>query len=448
MFARPIAQRAHSSPIDASAFTAFHGSHEEFDLSKEKIERPNLRATNQHSEVVKPPSEVGNFLTFLNLKAGIVAGLGASLALSAAAIAVAGTYIGNLGTWSMPITWAAMFALSLSKYVLLLKKMSEDSIISEPEQFDRVNNIVRKLCAKTGMAEPELRENKVPGMFFMVDRKLAGNIMSYCPESTKDLSDRELQGILAHELSHADRGWTIMRRVCDLAKSVAVNGTLLVAMSCIWNSFEGSLLFKTLGFGAGLAGGIVISSALGIGAGLLTNIASRSNEILTDLRAVLLTGDAEGLHSGLGKICNDAWKKFPNWFRVFKPLLSHPSYEIRARAISNLFRKESVEDTRDEEEFTGVAAPKFEVTDDLKIQFKPLQGIVIIASKNCPIDLSLRVEEVGNIGIIKVERGSLPILQRLFQVSRSELESTCSEAAKGSYKRIVFQEETTGTRLN
>ena len=154
------------------------------------------------------------------------------------------------------------------------------------------------------------------------------------PEAIAATTTRELTGILAHEYSHANRGTNLLQEFNRVMYSIASPalfwGTAVATSGAIQNTV-GSVL------AAGIAG-ITASVVWGSGAvavSLLEAYLKRNNELKTDLRAVHLTKDPEGLISGLDKLTRtiEARQKILSP-QIFRP---HPSCDQRAAAIREVF---------------------------------------------------------------------------------------------------------------
>ena len=117
------------------------------------------------------------------------------------------------------------------------------------------------------------------------------------------MDDRELEGVLAHELSHIrNRDVRLMSLAAVLVGVIALASDLLMRITI----FGGSSDEREGGLG-GLAVivGLVAAVLAPIGASLLQMCLSRRREYLADASAVEITGDAEGLARALAALRDD-----------------------------------------------------------------------------------------------------------------------------------------------
>jgi heat shock protein HtpX len=173
----------------------------------------------------------------------------------------------------------------------------------------RLYNLVQNLCISRGLAMPKLRilETDAPNAFASGTRP-----EQYTITVTRGLldllNDRELEAVLAHELTHIRNG-----DVRTMMIAVLVVGVL---------SFVGEMVYRSLGNGSaivssnkgrsGKSGGggrlaaILVAAGLIVVAWLLSVVIrfslSRRREYLADAGAVELTHNADAMISALAKI--------------------------------------------------------------------------------------------------------------------------------------------------
>jgi heat shock protein HtpX len=117
------------------------------------------------------------------------------------------------------------------------------------------------------------------------------------------MDDRELEGVLAHEVSHVrNRDVRLMSLAAVLVGVIALAADLLMRITI----FGGGDDEREGGLG-GLAVivGLVAAVLAPIGASLLQMTLSRRREYLADASAVEITGDAEGLARALAALRDD-----------------------------------------------------------------------------------------------------------------------------------------------
>ncbi len=174
----------------------------------------------------------------------------------------------------------------------------------------RLYNLVQNLCISRGLAMPKLRvlEAEAPNAFASGTRP-----EQYTITVTRGLLDllteRELEAVLAHELTHIRNG-----DVRTMMIAVLVVGVLSFVGEMVYRSlWNGSALVnsnrarsdKSSGGGGRLAA-ILVAAALIVVAWLLSVVIrfslSRRREYLADAGAVELTHDADAMISALTKI--------------------------------------------------------------------------------------------------------------------------------------------------
>ncbi len=119
----------------------------------------------------------------------------------------------------------------------------------------------------------------------------------------KLMDKRELEGVLAHEMSHVrNRDVRLMSLAAVLVGVIALAADLLMRITI----FGGGSDEREGGLGAiGVVIGIVAAILAPIGAALLQMALSRRREYLADASAVEITGDAEGLALALAALRDD-----------------------------------------------------------------------------------------------------------------------------------------------
>ena len=119
----------------------------------------------------------------------------------------------------------------------------------------------------------------------------------------KMMDKRELEGVLAHEVSHIrNRDVRLMSLAAVLVGVIALASDLLMRITI----FGGGSDEREGGLGAiGVVVGLVAAVLARVGATLLQMSLSRRREYLADASAVEITGDAEGLARALADLRDD-----------------------------------------------------------------------------------------------------------------------------------------------
>jgi heat shock protein HtpX len=117
------------------------------------------------------------------------------------------------------------------------------------------------------------------------------------------MDKRELEGVLAHEVSHIrNRDVRLMSLAAVLVGVIALASDLLMRITI----FGGASDEREGGLGAiGVVVGLVAAVLAPVGATLLQMSLSRRREYLADASAVEITGDAEGLAMALAALRDD-----------------------------------------------------------------------------------------------------------------------------------------------
>ena len=117
------------------------------------------------------------------------------------------------------------------------------------------------------------------------------------------MDKRELEGVLAHEVSHIrNRDVRLMSLAAVLVGVIALASDLLMRITI----FGGASDEREGGLGAiGVVVGLVAAVLAPVGATLLQMSLSRRREYLADASAVEITGDAEGLAMALATLRDD-----------------------------------------------------------------------------------------------------------------------------------------------
>jgi heat shock protein HtpX len=216
--------------------------------------------------------------------------------------------------------------------------LSEPTSIHHPDSFVRAQSIVRPLCQRHNIPEPRIviAPESSPNAA-MMDRLQGRDVLLLTTGILRILTDRELTAVIAHEVAHQDRWYTRLHHFTATlfawTKPMAMWGTAFLTLGAIAPS-TGYVMAAPVA----IATTILTSLAVAFNMNLFSNYVSRHNEIKTDLRACAMTGDPEALISALRKLepTSPAYQEALNR-RARLGLLTHPSFEERARAIRRVF---------------------------------------------------------------------------------------------------------------
>jgi heat shock protein HtpX len=172
-----------------------------------------------------------------------------------------------------------------------------------PEQAPQLHAIVDRLCALADMPKPKvaIADTDVPNAF-ATGRSPKRAVVCATTGIMRRLDERELEGVLSHELSHvAHRDVTVM----TLASFVGVLAGFLTRMAIYSGMFGGRRNNNDNG-GAPVILIITLVSVIVYALSfLLTRTLSRYRELAADRAGAFLTGQPSALASALTKISGE-----------------------------------------------------------------------------------------------------------------------------------------------
>jgi heat shock protein HtpX len=233
---------------------------------------------------------MGNSFTNTLKTFALLATLGAIL------VAVGGLLGGRSG-----LIVAFLFALLMNGLVywksdtLALKANGAREL--QPEEEPRLRQIVSALASRAGIPMPRLYivDRPEPNAF-ATGRDPQHSAVAVTTGILQLMDDRELTGVLAHELSHVKNRDTL---VGTIAATIAGAVSFLAQMAQFQMWFGGGGDDEDRGNIVGLLAAIILAPI----AALIVQLAvSRGREYLADGSGAALTGDPEGLASALEKL--------------------------------------------------------------------------------------------------------------------------------------------------
>lgn len=221
-----------------------------------------------------------------------------------------------------------------------------------PEQNLRVHQIVERIAAKNGLPKPKIYIVNLPAPnAFATGRNKNHAVVAVTPSILSLLNDKELEGVLAHELGHIQNKDIL---ISSIAATLAGAISFLAQMayySMLFTGGRGGQNNHNRGNGLGALALLILTPII---ATILHLAISRSREYLADTTGAKTTGNPEELASALEKI-HSASKTHPligepkheataHLFIVnpFKPSLlmqlfsTHPPVEERVKRLRNL----------------------------------------------------------------------------------------------------------------
>ena len=270
------------------------------------------------------------------------------LGLMSAVLVVGGGMIGGQNGLYMGLGLAVVMNFSSyffsDKIALMSYSAQPVSETENPEAYHRVAPIVRNLCQKMGLPMPKLWiiPEDSPNAF-ATGRNPAHASVAFTSGILKLMDDREIEGVVAHELGH------VLHRdilISSVAATLAAAITLLARMAFF---FGGSRRSNDREGGA--MGAIAMMILAPIAAALIQMAISRSREYEADAASAKYTGTPYELISGLQKLESyskripmDATPSTAHLF-IIKPRLgfglgtlfsTHPSTEDRIRRLEQM----------------------------------------------------------------------------------------------------------------
>lgn len=170
------------------------------------------------------------------------------------------------------------------------------------EVYTRVGPIVQNLTSRMGLPMPKLWliPDESPNAF-ATGRNPDHASVAFTYGILKLMDDRELEGVVAHELGH------VLHRdilISSVAATIAAAITMLARMAFF---FGGARRSDEEDRGGGALGGLFMLIVAPIAAGLIQMAISRTREYSADGAAAKYTGTPNGLISALGKL--ESWSK-------------------------------------------------------------------------------------------------------------------------------------------
>jgi heat shock protein HtpX len=171
------------------------------------------------------------------------------------------------------------------------------------EELPEVYRLVENLAITAGLPQtPKVYLIDSPALnAFATGRSLKNSIVVLTTGIIGKLNKEELEGVIAHELSHIkNRDIRVMMIATILAGIIAIMADVFLRMS-FWGNRDrekGNAFLVIIGF--------VLAFLAPIFAQLITLAISRKREFMADASGALLTRNPEGLASALEKIANSS----------------------------------------------------------------------------------------------------------------------------------------------
>ncbi|WP_159766943.1 zinc metalloprotease HtpX [Streptomyces sp. HM190] len=208
--------------------------------------------------------------------------------------------IALLKSWVLVVVVAALLLGAQYWYSDRVALFAMRGRIVEAEEYPRLHGAVDRLCAVADMPKPRVAvaDMDMPNAF-ATGRNTDHAVVCVTTGLLRRLETDELEGVLAHELSHvAHRDVAVM----TIASFLGVLAGLVVRFAFYSNMFGGRRDQNTA---------VVLSVVMGVSAAvyvlsfLLIRVLSRYRELAADRAGALLTGRPSALASALTKVTGD-----------------------------------------------------------------------------------------------------------------------------------------------
>ena len=208
------------------------------------------------------------------------------------------------------LKFSAAFILLLAGGMLIAQWYFSDTMalnamrarVVTPEQAPALHAVVDRLCALADMDKPRvaIADTDIPNAF-ATGRSPSRAVVCVTTGILRRLDEKELEGVLSHELSHvAHRDVTVM----TVASFAGVVAGLLTRM-WLWGGLSRGRDSRDQNAAVVLMVVMLVSVVVYVVSFLLTRALSRYRELSADRSGALLTGNPSALASALQKVSGD-----------------------------------------------------------------------------------------------------------------------------------------------
>jgi len=206
-----------------------------------------------------------------------------------------------------------------------------------PQEAPQLHGVVDRLCALADMAKPRvaIAPTDMPNAF-ATGRNSKNSVLCVTEGLLRRLEPEELEGVLAHELSHVAHKDV---QVMTYASLLAIVAGLLVRFAFYSELFGGGRRNSNNNDNGALVliGVMVVSALIYAVSFLLIRVLSRYRELAADRSGALLTGQPSALKSALIKV-SDSMSQIPTQdLRQAEPLSAFyfaPALNLRSPGAS------------------------------------------------------------------------------------------------------------------
>ena len=223
------------------------------------------------------------------------------------------------------------------------------------EEHQRMVENLEGLCIAAGLPVPKLyiMDDGSPNAF-ATGRDPEHGVICVTTGLLEKLDSNELEGVLAHELSHIKNYDTLLQTIASVFVGfVTILSDLFfrIGLDIMSDSDSDNKTTSAVGI-IGFIGGVIFLALSPLFANLLKLALSRNREFLADSSAIELTRNPDGLISALQKISTDTdpleqANKSTECMYIYNPIKdkkgktsslfsTHPSVEDRIEALKNI----------------------------------------------------------------------------------------------------------------
>lgn len=269
--------------------------------------------------------------------------------------------------WLISFVWQAPEILYIAVFLSLIMNLfaywKSDGIAlamsrarpTQREGNEYIYRMIENLCITAGLPMPRIYLIDSPQInAFATGRNPEHSAIAITTGAVQKLENEELEGVLAHEMSHiGNRDILISTVVVVMAGVIAILSDIILRAT-FYGSLGGSRDNKGGGGAIVLIVGLIAAILAPLAATIIRLAVSRKREYLADASGALLTRYPEGLARALEKIGSDQnqmrfahngtahlfisnpfkGKEGMNWFaRLFQ---THPPIDERVRALRDM----------------------------------------------------------------------------------------------------------------
>lgn len=262
----------------------------------------------------------------------------AMFAALTALLVVIGIVIGGLlNNWIIGLVVMLVISVGINVFSYFFSKkfalMANKVHLVTREQEPRLYRIVENLAMQAGLPMPEVGVSDMPmPNAFATGRNPKNAAVVATRQILNLLNDDELEGVMAHELSHVKNRDILVMSVASTMASVVAYVTRMAVWAALLNNDENN--------GGNLIIAIIADITLPIAAMLIQLGVSRNREYLADESGARLTGRPMALASALTKLesgCSAKTNTYDNPSTA-NMWISNPFGQRRTRGLVNLFR--------------------------------------------------------------------------------------------------------------